>query len=107
LACNHEASLLPLSKQASLVLLLCCYLAYFHRSHMTSQLPADLLSPGQQDALSQLEQQFRLDVQLMQRTLKQFLYEFDEGLGRQATKEEADTFLPMMCAGLRPAKRLR
>jgi hypothetical protein len=63
-----------------------------------SKLPSSLLSEPQKDALHDLEAQFSLDKPLMLKTLDQFLFEFNEGLGRQATKDEADTFLPMMWA---------
>lgn len=54
------------------------------------------LSPKLSAALAQIEQQFSLDKALLDKTVKQLLWEFNKGLSEHVTPANRDTFLPMM-----------
>lgn len=46
--------------------------------------------------LAGIEAAFALDGDLLQRTVKQMLWEFGEGLSKHVDSSNKDTFLPMM-----------
>ena len=67
-----------------------------HPAYLTPFNDSDL-SPKQLQFLTKLEQDFDLNASDLNKVVKQFLWEFNEGLSRVAkTADEADTFLPMM-----------
>jgi len=79
-----------------------------HPSYLT---PFDdsALSSHKLKALQTLEDEFDLSNSEIDKVVKQFLWEFNQGLSKVAhTPEEADTYLPMMqvlCCLLCPARR--
>lgn len=64
-------------------------------SSYLSRLPADKLPDQLRAAIAELEPQFDVDLHAV---LKQMLWEYNEGLNKRVTTDNADTFLPMMCA---------
>lgn len=49
-------------------------------------------------ALREIEAEFALDKDLLQKTVKQMMWEFQKGLTEHADESNRDTFLPMMYA---------
>ena len=59
--------------------------------------PADALPERLRAAIAELEPQFDVDLHAV---TKQMLWEYNEGLNKRVTADNADTFLPMMCAAV-------
>lgn len=51
------------------------------------------LSPAHNQALDRLESQFHLSTEKLQDCLKQFLWEYEKGLGEYHTEETKGTFM--------------
>ena len=47
-------------------------------------------------AVEALEAEFDVNAELLSKILDQFLWEFNEGLSKQAGDHDRDTYLPMM-----------
>jgi hypothetical protein len=54
------------------------------------------LKPDVARVLQEIESQFALGKEQLDKTVKQMLWEFGQGLSKHADESNVDTFLPMM-----------